>query len=196
MKKDEVKVISKLVDIPICDLHTQYVHNVTPIELWNYDMSVLTSPHVELLRYIKKHGLNWKGIWKLRYVAERKNRYKIGLTLWTDKHLRDHIIKRWEIYKSLKHRGYKPKLYRKKNGEERPVEILKKPFWETRFGFDAEWLHGLEVWDGMGRIASAIVLGWDTIPAVWVKDRYPGTKKKGRFEKKLNNVKGVWNVSN
>lgn len=45
----EIRPISKLVDIPLAGLHYQYIHGVTPIDIWQHDMSLENSPHVELL---------------------------------------------------------------------------------------------------------------------------------------------------
>jgi len=190
---DDIKIVSGTVDVPLKDLHIQYVHNVTPAELWNFDMSLANSPHVELLKLIREKGFDWDEIWKTRYVAERLNRFKLGMNNWTRKHLKEHIKWRYEVLRSLKHHGYKAKLHITAKGKNRPVRILKEPFWKTRFGFERDWLTGYEIWDGGGRSSAAMALGWETIPAVICEDRYPGSKKKGMFDKKLSMVKGVWN---
>lgn len=193
MANDEVKVASKLQNIPLADLHIQYVHNVTPIDLWRRDMSLATSPHVELLRLIRGHGLNWDILKDTRYVEERRHRRAIGMKQWTDEYIKRHIKTRWDTYRSLKKHGFDAERYKKKDGRERPVLILAEPFWRTRFGYDAPWLCGPEIWDGGGRCSAAYVLGWKTIPAKMAADRKPGTGDKGRFAEKLAPIKGVWN---
>jgi len=193
MANDEVKVVSKLQNVAVADLHIQYVHNVTPIDLWGHDMTLATSPHVELLRLIRKHGLNWNILRDTRYVKERRTRYALGMKQWTDEYIKRHIKTRWNTYKSLEKHGFDPKRYKKKDGRERPVLILGEPFWRTRFGYDAQWLSGPEIWDGGGRCSAAYVLGWTNVPAKMAVDRKPGTGDKGRFAEKLASIKGAWN---
>jgi hypothetical protein len=178
--------------VPLKDLHYQYIHNYTPIKLWNYDMSLPNSPHVELLRLIKEDGFNWKRIWQTRYVEERIGRRKLGMKQWTDEHIKKHIRNRWATYKSLKKYGYKKKLHRTKKGRNYPIRVLLEPFWKTRFGIGRPWLCGFELWDGGGRSCAAHVLGWDSIPAEICEDTKPGTNDKGHFKDKLRKVKGIW----
>lgn len=182
---DEVKIVGKLVDIPLADLHIQYIHGVTPIDLWNRDMSLSTSPHVELLQLMRKFPLRSVEVQSSRYFQERRNRYALGMTRWTDIHIEEHAKVRLDTYFSLKRKGYR-------KGGDCPIKILREPFWKTRFGYNANNLHGPEIWDGGGRCTAAFVLGWKTIPAYWVEDVKPGSCDKGWFEKKLKNVKGVW----
>ena len=103
-----------------------------------------------------------------------------------------HIARRWATYRSMKKRGYKPKLYTLKDGTKLDVRILREPFWLSRFGHNEDWLGGCEIFDGGGRSAAAFVLGWDSIPGRWCEDAKPGSKDKGGFEEKLVVVKGVW----
>ena len=172
-------------------LHYQYIHGVTPIDLWDYDMSVPNSPHVELLRTIIKSGMDWEKLKKTRYVEERRLRFKLGMDRWTDEHIQEHIKVRWKIYRSMKKYGFKAEFYKTKH-HSYPVRILGAPFWQSRFGFNAPWLHGPEIWDGGGRSAAAYVLGWDSIKAIKCVDVAPHSKQKGEFEKKLKNIQGVW----
>ena len=136
---DEIKIVSKLTDIPLKKLHIQYIPVVTPMNIWNNDMFLKNSPHVELLRIIYKHGFKWERIMKSRFVQIRRHRYIMGLDKWTDKRIKEHIEQRWEIFKSLYKKGFIEKKSR-----EKPVIVLKKPFWQTRFGFEADWLKGYE----------------------------------------------------
>ena len=189
---NEVKAISKLVPIPLAGLHYQYIHGMTPIDIWNYDLSIENSPHVELLRLIQEHGLDWNKLKSTRYVAERRLRREKGNKKWTDEYIMGRLARRWEIYRSLKKIGYKPEKYKFKGGVETPVRILKEPLWTTRFGFKADWLSGPELFDGAGRCSAAYVLGWKEIPAIWVEDKNPGSNDKGGFEEKLLHVKDIW----
>lgn len=190
MLEREVKITSKLMKVPLRELHVQYIPYLTPIRLWGYNMNLVNSPHVELLLTIKQVGLDWEHLKSTRYWKERKRRFKLGNKKWTDKHLKKHITWRYEIYKSLKKKGFKRKLYKDK-----PILILKEPFWTTRFGYKRGWLIGPEIYDGAGRCSAAIVLGWKEIPAMWCEDIDPGSNNKGLFEKKLANIEGVWEAT-
>lgn len=171
-------------EVKLADLSVRYIPVVTPIKLWNHDMSLANSPHVELLNTIKKYGWDWKVLKKTRYWKERCYRFNCGVKRWTDKYTKEHTKKRWAIYKSLKKKGFKKK--------DSPITVLKQPFWTTRFGLEEEWLGGLEIFNGSGRCAAAVVLGWKTIPAMIAEDKYPSTGKKGKFESKLRYYEGVW----
>ena len=184
---DEIKIISKLVKIPIKKLHIQFIPVVTPMDIWNYDMSLKHSPHVELLRFIYKHGFDWKKIMKSRFARIRQHRYVMGMDKWTNDRIKEHVRKRWDIFESLR-----KKSFIKKKSKKKPIIVLEVPFWQSRFGYKAKWLKGPELWNGGRRCAAARVLGWETIPGFYAVDRYPGTKRKGRFENKLLNVEGVF----
>ena len=180
----EVKEVSgKLVNVRLADLHYQYIPVVTPAEIWENDMALPTSPHVEMLRML----VDGQPATGTRYWSERQRRRLLGMSQWTDDHIRHHIKVRRGILQSLKKHGFKPDLYK-----DRPVKILMEPFWKTRFGGTPEWVKGMEIWDGGGRCAAAFVLGWETIPAVMVRDRAPGSGDKGGFAAKLSRVPPVW----
>jgi len=179
----DLEISSELVDIPVKRLHIRFIPVVTPMFFWANDMSLGNSPHVELLDLIKEFGLNWNVLEETRYWAEREHRYKIGFKDWDKKKIKTHIKRRWGIYRSLKKSGYRHKL----RGD-KPVIVLKKPFWKTRFGLDYDWLKGPSIWDGGGICAAAYYLGYETIPGYYAKDKYPGSKKKGVFEHKLRFV--------
>ena len=176
--------LKKWKEVRLADLSVRYIPVVTPIDLWNHDMSLKNSPHVELLRTIKKHGFDWGILKKTRYWKERKYRYDCGVKRWTSKHRKEHIKKRWAIYKSLKKKGFKKK--------DSPVTVLKQPFWTTRFGLEEDWMGGLECYNGMGRCSSLYVLGKRSVKVMICKDKYPGSNKKGKFEHKLKDIQGVW----
>lgn len=173
--------------IPIADIQCQYIPVLSPLELWNYDLRLKNSPHVELLRIICAHGYDWNIIMKSRYAQERQRRFIMGLERWTDEYIREHVQRRWKIYKSLCKYGYSKKIEKDK-----PVVVLEKPFWKTRFGADEKFLKGKECWDGFGRLSAACLMGMKEYPVVIARDRYPGSGKKGKFEDKLRNVEGVW----
>jgi len=184
----DIKIITKLVPIKLKKLHVQYVPVVTPLEIWNHDMSLINSPHVELLNLIYNEGFNWDKIMKSRFVKIRQHRAIVGQTQWTEEKILGHVKQRWKIYKSISKRQFVPKLSKIK-----PVIILHKPFWTTRFGFKADWLGGWEIWDGMRRCSACYLLGMKTIMGYFAKDTRPGSKNKGRFENKLAKIEGVWN---
>ena len=174
--------------VRLADLHVRYIPVVTPIELWDHDMSLVNSPHVELMMTFLHHGYDKKKIKSSRYFAERRHRRKVGLTKWTDTKIWEHIHVRYEIFRSIRKRGFSTKICRRD-----PVKVLSQPFWMTRFGSDLPWLKGLEVWNGMGRCAAAYVLGVQAVTVQMCRDARPGSGNKGKFGNKLIRVKGVWN---
>jgi len=182
---EDIKATQEVSKAKIADLNYRYIPVVCPIELWNNDMSVINSPHVELMRLLLKYGKDWGKIKNCRYVAERQHRYDIGMTRWTKEYIKHHVFeKRYKILKSIKKHGFKSKFY-----GDRPVKILREPFWRTRFGLD---IKGFEIWDGGGRTAASYALGKTEIKVHWYEDAYPGTGLKGKFKNKLKNIKGVW----
>lgn len=185
----DIKITSKLVEIPLEKLHVQYVPVVTPLEIWKNDMSLVNSPHVELLELIKQHGFDWKRIKRTRFYAVRKHRESVGMKQWTDDKIREHIIQRWKIYNSIFKKGFSTK-----RSAEKPVIVLREPFWTTRFGFAPDWLKGWEIWDGMRRSSACYVLGKKFVLGYFAEDTKPGSKDPGKFGDKLKNVKGVFDA--
>jgi len=179
----EVKKIGKVVKVDIMHLHLQYLPKVSPIWLYRGEgpYRIDRTHHVALLRHIIKHGLDWKKLKKLNYVKERRHRYDIGMRNWTDSHVREHIKRRWDTYRSLKKKGWSKRLSKVK-----PIIVLEKPFIETRYNWDSGFLKGLEIWDGMGRTSSAFVLGWKEIPVQFAVDAKPGACE---FDKGFNKIK-------
>jgi hypothetical protein len=185
--RDEVKTVKHCVPVELSTLHNQYIPYITPIDLWNNDMSLAMSPHVEMLQYIVKHGFNWKEIFKLRYAQERMRRAEIGWPKWDKATIKRRIMVRWKIYKSLAAHGYKQSM------AVTPIMILEKPFWTTRFGLKDDRIRGPEIFDGAGRCSAAYVLGWDAILADICIDPKAGTGDRGRFASKLKPMeKHVW----
>jgi len=171
-------------EIRLADLSVRYIPVVTPIELWNHDMSLVNSPHVELMQIFLKHGMDMRLVKKTRYYKERQHRHKIGMKRWNENYIHYHIEKRYKLFKNVK------KKY--KSDKKNPICVLKRPFWTTRFGLNEEWIGGMEVYNGMGRCSSLYVLGKETVKVMICKDKYPGTENKGKFEHKLKDIKGVW----
>jgi len=179
----EIRKIGKITKVPILSLHLQYVPKISPIWLYPGEdpYRIDKTHHVGLLKHIIKHGMDWKKLKKLPYVKERRHRYDIGIVRWTDSHVREHIKRRWAIYQSLKKKGWKKKLSKVK-----PVIVLEKPFIETRYNWESGFLKGLEIWDGMGRVSAAFVLGWEKIPVQFAVDAKLGTCK---YDKGFNKIK-------
>jgi len=179
----EVRKIGRITKIPILSLRLQYLPKISPIWLYPGEdpYRIDRTHHVALLKHIIKYGLDWKKLKKLTYVKERRHRYDIGMRNWTDSHVREHIKRRWDTYRSLKKKGWSKKLSKVK-----PVTVLKKPFIETRYNWESGFLKGPEIWDGMGRTSAAFVLGWKEIPVQWAEDKHAGTCQ---FDKGFNKIK-------
>jgi len=187
MSREVRPIIEKLVKVNLSDLHVRYIPVVTPGNLWRNDMSLKNSPHVELMKIFNKHGLSWLHIYKSRYYRERQHRFNIGMPRWHKRKISEHIIDRYRIYKSIKKYGYD-----KNKDRANPIQVLKIPFWKSRFKLENKWLDGMEIWNGAGRCAAAYILGYKQLPVLLVKDGNPGSNDKGKFADKLKNVKGVW----
>jgi hypothetical protein len=178
-KEVEVRPIDKTNTlIELSGLHVRYIPQAQLEQFWYGDdmMALVTSPHVELLRLYVKHGWNLKVLMKTRYANERRSRRELGMAWWTEKYIEGHIWNRIKIYKSLKKNGFV--------AGNRPVEVLKEPFWNTRYKLSDPRIKGNEIWNGAGRCAAAIVLGWTQIPGVWVEDAKPGTMKCEKIDAK------------
>jgi hypothetical protein len=157
---------------------------VTPIDIYEGDMSLVNSPHVEMLEVYLRHGFNWNKLKRTRYVDERRYRLKIGMQKWTDGYIINvHLPKRFAVLNSIRKHGYR---------KSEPIQILPEPFWASRFGIGKG---GAEIWTGAGRAAARCVLGKNTVWAEWYEDTMPGSNDKGKFGKKLIAVKGVWDAT-
>ena len=182
---DEVKAISGPKNIKLSKLHVRCIPVLTPLDLWGNDMSLENSPHVELMREFLEHGMTWGNLKSTRYVRERMRRFKLGITRWTEPYIIQHLHKRYDILRSLKKEGFVAKKSKP------PIQVLREPLWKTRFGCNEEWLEGREIYNGAGRCAAAMALGWESITVIMVKDaKKPGDK--GKFEKKLKCIEGIW----
>lgn len=171
----------KLVNIELDRLNIRYIPVITPYT----DMRLTHSPHVELMQIFKEHGLEWSLIVDSRYYKERQLRFELGINKWTENKIRSHIKDRYEIYRRVTKYGLKRKLL---NAD--PIRVLRKPFWNTRFGLD---ISGYEIWNGAGRCSASYVAGHNKIRVMICEDKRPGTGIKGKFADKLKGVEGVWN---
>ena len=178
----EIRYITKKQEIINLDkLNYQFVPEFTNMELWNYDMSLPHSPQVECAKLLLKHGKNWSKLKDCRFAQDRRHRYKCGMTKWTEKAIKEHILgSRYDILMSIKKRGFDEKLNKKQ-----PIAILISPFWTTRFNYTADWLTGPEIYHGGRRCAAMYALGYKKVSVLWVKDKYPGSNKGGKFETKV-----------
>ncbi len=179
-KVDIVPITGKLELIDLSILHVRWIPQARLERFWHGEdlMALTTSPHVELIRmYAQGYGM--AALMKTRYADERRSRRAMGMERWTEAYIHDHIMHRIKIYSSLKKHGFIP--------GDRPIEVLREPFWNTRYNLKDDRIKGAEIWNGAGRCAAAIVLGWKTIPGLWVKDAMPGTMKCKKIDGKYKN---------
>jgi len=161
----EIKPITgKYTKVKLADLYLQYIPVITSMKIWEHDMSLVNSPHVELARLLLMYGKDWDAVKDCRYVQDRRHRFKCGVVKWTDKYIREHVFgSRYKILKSLRKRGFDKKLSRNE-----PIAILEEPLWSSRFAFKPDWLKGMEIYHGGRRCSAAFALGWEEIPAIMV----------------------------
>ena len=183
----DIKVIRKA-NVEVAKLHVRWIPVVTPLNIWNNDMSLPNSPHVELMELFKEYGFDWDRIKMTRYFAERKHRFEIGMHRWTKAYIKAHCMKRYKVFKSMK------KGFDKAKCKGDPVKVLESPFWYSRFDrYHTQNIpDGYFVWNGMGRSSAAFVLGIKKIPVVICEDAKPGSGDRGKFSKKLKGIEGVW----
>ncbi len=184
---DEVIEVGKLKKFRLADLHIRYIPVITPPRLWNRDMSLPNSPHVELMKIFKNYGFDKERIKESRYFKDRQYRHKY-LDKWTDKRIWKHIKEgRYRIFNLMAKEGWN-----KKRSKGDPIKVLPEPFWCSRFNRTWDWIKGEEIWNGAGRCSAAYVLGYDHLYCQPVVDKYANTEYKGKFEKKLKGIDGLW----
>ena len=178
----EIKRMSKKVyNVHLYDLHYQFIPEFTNMGIWENDMRLVNSPQFECARLLLKYGPKWSKLKDCRFAEDRRHRYKLGMKKWTEKNIKEHILgSRYKILMSIKKHGFD-----KKRNSKQLVSILKEPLWKTRFNFEADWLNGYEIYHGGRRCASMYALGYETVPVIFVEDRYPGSCKGGKYEKKV-----------
>ena len=181
---EDVRVISKTENVSLENLHVRYIP-MARLERWYVGiepMLLKNSPHVEMLTLYRYEGLNWDKLMKGRYAEERRARRKdFGQKKWSEDFIKEHIKHRIKVYKSMA-KAWSP------SKDDKPIMILKEPFWNTRFGQSFDGIVGPEIWNGAGRCAAAWVLNQRTIPAVWVEDCRPGAKECERITRKFKNA--------
>lgn len=178
----EYKILSKRPKkIMLKDLNYQFIPKLTHDSIWNFDMSLPNSPQVECAELLLKHGRNWSKLKHCRFAEDRRHRHRLGMKKWTEEAIKEHILgSRYKILMSIKKHGFD-----KKKNSKQPITILTEPLWKTRFLYVAEWLNGYEIYHGGRRCASMYALGYEHVPARLAEDRFPGTGKGGKFEKKV-----------
>lgn len=140
-------------------------------------MALVNSPHTEVMHIFNTDGFNIKRLMKTRYAAERLARADLGMAEWTRARVKLHLRTRYKTFKSIKKNGFDPaRCWDKKKKRDRSVLVCKTPFWCSRFG-PVEGVEGWELYNGAGRAASMLVLGYKTIPAKFIVDRKPGSKE-------------------
>lgn len=169
---DEIIKIKKAI-VELKDIHCQYMPDTNP-ELWNFDMSLPNSPHVELCELLLHHGNNWKAIHGCRYVQDRLGKG------WDVGRIKKRIGDRYHVLMSIHKHGVRSDRLQKS-----PIILTEEPFWKTRFGCGFPWLKGLELWDGAGRCSAMYALGARATWAVICRDAFPGTKQCKRLEAKI-----------
>lgn len=178
---DVIPITGKLEPLPLKELNIRFVP-MARLHRWYTDMSLPNSLHVKLLQQYIDFGTEVKidgeidkpvysgvdlmnFLLKGDYAEERRmRRVEFKQEKWSEKWIKKHIKIRIGIYESMKERGFV--------AEGKPVMVLKEPFWKTRFNYPG--IEGFEIWNGAGRCAAAYVLGWETIPGLWVADTRPG----------------------
>jgi hypothetical protein len=189
---DEIRKIAGPVRVKLSELYYQYIPIVTSEPIWDNDMSLRNSPHVQLVRIMmwmqNGGGLLWEEIVKSRYYQDRLFRMSKGAG--SEEYIRKKILSRYRLLKKIRKIGFNDRA-----SDKSPIIVLNKPFWQTRFNYQRP-CPGMEIWDGGGRCAIAYVLDKQTVPAYIYEDAAPGTCKSEKFEKKLSGVKGLFDGIN
>ena len=183
----EVKTYGDFVDIDLSSLHIQYIPAARLQQWWPSQgemMRLDTSPHVDIIRTMLKHGEDWGMLSKHPYFKERQaRRTDHGQASWTDKRIKMHLRGFLRLYKSMKKRGYDLS-----EGNRKPIIVLKKPLWETRMNEYTDGIVGPEIYDGAHRCTCAYVLGWTAIRGLYARDAAPGVRRIKKFEGKINGL--------
>jgi len=179
----EIKYASKLTNIDLDKLHLRYVPNVEPLHLYNNDMRLKSSPHIEMLYLIGQYGFDWDRIKNSRYGKILQYKHVLGVGGYDRENILDNLNKAWRTYSSIANRGIRSR---------KAVVVLQEPFWVTRFGYNKKEIKGMEIWKGVWVCASAYFLGIKTVKGYMAKDVYPGSGIKGVFEKMYSEIEGIW----
>lgn len=178
----EIKYINNnLENVSLVKLHYQFIPAFINMDIWKFDMSLPNSPQAECAELLLRHGRNWEKLKHCRFAEDRRYRYRLGMKKWTEKAIKEHILgSRYDILMSINRRGFDKKLNKKQ-----PVCALISPFWTTRFGYSEDWLKGAEIYHGGRRCAAMYALGYEQVPILWARDKYPGTNRGGKYSEKV-----------
>ena len=179
----EIKYISKTISINLEKLHLRYVPQVEPLHLYNNDMSLKNSPHLEMLHLIGMYGFDWDRIENSRYGQILQHKHIMGVGGYEKKDILDNLSKAWRTHSSIATRGLR---------DGKKVIVLNKPFWKTRFGHKEKGIKGMEIWKGVWICAAAYYLGIKVVKGRIAKDAYPGSKIKGTFEEMYKGIEGIF----
>lgn len=179
----EIKYTTKHVNINLSKLHLRYVPHVEPLKLYNNDMRLKNSPHLEMLHLIGTYGFDWGRIEKSRYGQILQHKHVMGVGGYEREEILRTLNKAWRIHSSIATRGLR---------QRRNVIVLNKPFWRTRFGHKEDGIKGMEIWTGVWVCVAAYYLGLKTVKGRIAKDAYPGSGIKGSFEEMYKDVEGVF----
>ena len=178
----EVIYISKKVySVRLLDLHYQFIPEFTDMDIWQNDMSLPNSPQVECAQLLLKYGRNWGKLKDCKFAQDRRHRYELGMKKWTEKNIKKHILgSRYDILMSIRKNGFD-----KEKNKKQPIAVLMEPFWMTRFGWNASWLEGPEIYHGGRRCAAMYALGYEKVQVLFMKDKYPGSNRSGKYGEKV-----------
>ena len=168
--------------IRVSKLHFQYVAPVFNDKFWpKRDMSVLNSPHVRFLKKYKDVGMDIDALWDTDYVRLMEYWGFLGFGNNRDKEYIKRKISRFlTLYRGIERHGFRRK---------HRIQVLKNPFWITRYCGKEKFLKGYEIWHGHHRASCCYVLGISNVPCVILEDIKPGSKNCTRIDKKLSKVK-------
>ncbi len=162
-------------------VHFQYLAPVFNEKFWpNSSMSLSNSPHVRFLKKYQKAGMNIDKLWNTDYVKLMEYWNSIGFHKRDKKFIINKMRRFIRLYESIKKRKFKDK---------HRIQVLKKPFWITRYGGEERFLKGYELWHGHHRASCCYALGVNRIPCVILEDKKPGSMKCSRIDKRLNGIR-------
>tara|TARA_Y100000310_G_scaffold319489_1_gene374852 strand:+ start:1099 stop:1653 length:555 start_codon:yes stop_codon:yes gene_type:complete len=167
--------------IRVSELHFQYVAPVFNDKFWpKRDMSVSNSPHVRFLKRYRDVGMDFNALWDTDYVRIMEYWNSIGFHNRDKNFIKGKIRRFLTLYRSMKKHGFL-RAHR--------IQVLKKPFWITRYNGREKFLKGYEIWHGHHRASCCHILGISKMPCIILEDIKPGSEKCVRIDKKLTGVK-------
>ena len=168
--------------VKVSSLHCQHIPWLFDSKIWHGDdpMLIQNSPHVRFLRVYEKVGDNRQKLLETDYAEmyrdwDRKGFRRFNKKPRDDKYINFKISRIISVYEAIKRKGFSHKY---------PIDVLETPFWKTRYGHDAGFLQGREIWHGHHRAASSFCLEIDRVPCLFYKDAHPGAKRCRKFDKR------------